>query len=107
MNLFDPRNNTGAPVPADFGQAEGGAATIKKGSFDGETIVLKGSGFVTEGTDIEVNGVIVSPQKIKAKGSGAKLLITGSASVLNLHSGANRLRTRTNGKFSNILVMNN
>ena len=108
LNLFDARNNTSAPVTADFSQAEDGGATIKKGSFDGETIALKGSGFVTEGTDIEVNGVIVAPQKIKAKGSGgAKLLITGSASVLNLHSGANRIRARTNGKFSNIFVLTN
>jgi hypothetical protein len=107
LNLFDARNNISAPVTADFSQADDGGSTIKKGSFDGEVVVLKGSGFVTEGTDIEVNGVIVAPQKIKAKGSGAKLLITGSATVLNLHSGANRVRARTNGKFSNILVLNN
>ncbi len=107
LNLFDGRNNSSAPVIADFGQTEPGGATIRKGSYDGFTIALKGSDFVSGSTQIEVNGVIVTPPKIKVKGSGGKCIITGSTTELNLRSGANRIRTRINNSFSNIFVLSN
>jgi hypothetical protein len=106
--FIDSRGNQSNAVTGDFGQAEAGGATINKGSFDssGPVLSLKGSGFVSGATEIEVNGTLVTPSKIKVKGEGAKVVITGSANLLNLRSGANRVRTRTNGKYSNSFVLN-
>jgi hypothetical protein len=106
--FIDSRGNQSNAVTADFSQAEPGGATINKGSFDssGPVLALKGSGFASGATELEINGTLVTPSKIKVKGEGAKVVITGSANLLNLHSGANRIRTRTNGKYSNILVLN-
>jgi hypothetical protein len=106
--FIDSRSNQSNAVTADFSLAESGGATINKGAFDssGPVLSLKGSGFASGATELEVNGLIVSPSKIKVKGEGAKIVITGSANLLNLHSGANRVRTRTNGKYSNIFVFN-
>ncbi|MEW6128354.1 MAG: NF038122 family metalloprotease [Acidobacteriota bacterium] len=104
--FVDARGNQSTAVTGDFSRAETGGATINKGIFDGTALVLKGSGYVTGGTELEINGVLVSVAKIKIKGGGVKAVFTGSSSTLNLRNGANRVRTRTNGKFSNILLLN-
>lgn len=105
--FVDSRANQSNPAAADFSLAESGGAQITKGSFDSSASVLalKGSGFVSGATELEINGTMVTPAKIKVKGEGAKAVITGSANLLNLRSGANRIRTRTNGKYSNIFVL--
>ena len=51
---------------------------------------------LAEGLEVEINGrVVAPPQKIKIKGAGSKLLISGDANQLALRSGANRVRVRT------------
>jgi hypothetical protein len=72
--FIDSRGNQSSAVTADFSQAESGGATINKSIFDasGPVLTLKGSGFVLGATELEINGTMVTPSKIKVKGEGAK-----------------------------------
>lgn len=100
----DSRGNQSAAVTDDFSVADAGGATVNKTIWDGEALVLKGSGFVG-GLQVEINGVLVNPPKLKVKPSGAKVVVSGSKSVLNLSNGVNRVRVKFNGKFSNISLV--
>lgn len=105
--LLDRAGNRSAEVVADFGKAEPGGLTLKSASFDGSRLTLKSSG-AADDLEVEINGQIVAPPlKIKAKKSGAKLLIAGDASQLGLKAGANRIRVRNSQGWSNILILAN
>jgi hypothetical protein len=55
---------------------------------------------------LEVNGVIVTPPlKVKVK-SDAKAKVGGTAAELGLHAGANSVRLRINGLFTNTVTVN-
>jgi hypothetical protein len=82
-----------------------GGPTVKKVSYDGETMTIKGSDFGGN-LQLEVNDVIVGPPlKIKVKGSGGKLKIAGSQAELNLHAGANRVRVIADGLRSAVKTL--
>jgi hypothetical protein len=99
----DSRGNQSAPVTADFSRADSGGATINKSVYDTDALVIKGVNLVS-GLQVEINGVLVTPQKLKVKGTGAKVVVTGSKTVLNLSNGTNRVRVKIDGKFSNIAL---
>ncbi|MEW6128353.1 MAG: NF038122 family metalloprotease [Acidobacteriota bacterium] len=83
-------------------------ATINKTTFFPEdpSLSIKGSGFGTP-IEIEINGVIVTPSRIKVKGAGAKLVVIGSSLAnLNIVPGANTLRVRKFGVYSNPRTFN-
>jgi hypothetical protein len=104
--FIDSKGNQSQAVTADFSRADAGGATLTRGLFDTSegVLTLKGSGFAV-GMQIEINGVTVTPTKVKIKGGGAKAVIFGGTSALNLRNGANRLRVRTSGLRSNLSVM--
>jgi hypothetical protein len=99
--LIDAKGNRSAAVSANFDQADAGAVTLNKVSFDPSGVmVLKGNGFVAP-LEIEVNGVIVSPPlNAKVKGSGAKIKLSGTMTLLGLRTGVNRIRIRRNNAYS-------
>jgi hypothetical protein len=68
-------------------------------------MVLKTTGLVAP-ADLEINGVIVSPPiKVKVK-SDAKAKVVATAAELGLHAGANTVRLRINGAFTNPVTLN-
>ena len=99
----DARGNQSTPVTADFSRADSEGVTINKAVFDTDALVIKGVNLVS-GLQVEINGVLVNPLKIKVKGTGAKAVISGSKTILNLSNGPNRVRVKINGKFSNITL---
>ncbi len=102
--LIDGAGNRSVAAVADFSQADTGGATIRKAIVNSDSMVLKGDGFVGP-AQIEVNGLIISPPNIKVKGSGAKIVITGTNSQVNIHSGSNRVREiQGAGLKSNIVI---
>jgi hypothetical protein len=105
--LSDTKGNSSAVVAANFNQADANGAIIKNASFDtaGQVMVLKSSP-VSGAIQIEINGVIVTPP-LTAKLKGAKIKLSGTASEMGLHTGANRVRLLINGAYSNLLVLMN
>ena len=88
----------------DISKPQIGGLTIAGGSFDGARLILNTRG-IAENLAVEINGHIVAPPRaIKIKGSG-KLTIKGSAGVLSLQPGANRIRVKNNSGWSNIFVL--
>ncbi|MBI3649983.1 MAG: hypothetical protein HY231_02915 [Acidobacteria bacterium] len=104
--FIDSKGNRSQAVSADFSKADTGGANLMRATFETSegVLTLKGTGFVV-GMQIEINGVTVTASKVKIKSGGAKAVIFGSTSALNLRSGANRLRVRTAGLRSNLLVL--
>jgi hypothetical protein len=104
--FIDSKGNRSQAATYDFSRADAGGANIARSSFESSegVLTLKGTRFVT-GMQIEINGVTVTPTKVKVKGEGAKAVIFGSGGTLHLRSGANRVRVRTNGAFSNISLL--
>jgi hypothetical protein len=106
---LDTTSAQSSAVVADFSQADAGGPQIRRATFDGVgTLLIKGSDF-SNPTQLEVNGVVVAPPAfLKVKPSGAKVVVSaGSASDLNLRSGANRLRCISAALRSNIFVLTN
>jgi hypothetical protein len=85
----------------------GTAANIRKVTPDLTvvSVVLKGEKF-SNCMQVEINGVIVSPKKLKIKGEGAKAVITGGTTMssLNLTPGQNQVRVKIGGTFSNMIT---
>jgi hypothetical protein len=105
--LTDAKGNKSATLAASFNQPDTGGAIIKSASFDakGEVMTLKSSSF-SSSTQIEINGVIVTPP-LSAKLKGAKIKLAGTAAQLGLRAGANRVRLLTSGVYSNLFVLTN
>jgi hypothetical protein len=82
------------------------SAVIRSAAFDpGGVMIIKGTGLFGP-ADLEVNGVIVTPPlKVKVK-SDAKAKVGGTAAELGLHAGANSVRLRINGLFTNTVTVN-
>jgi subtilase family serine protease len=105
--LIDTRTNRSAEAIANFGQPDPGGPNISNAAYDadGGVLTIKGPGFGDQ-LQLEVNGVVVAPPpRIKIKGGGTKLKITGSLGDLNLRSAANRVVIVSGGLRSNILVV--
>src|SRR5262249_38338865 len=93
---YNPPGATGGGGGGNPDDGDPGGPTLKSASYDGTTLSIKGSGFV--GTlQLEVNDALAAPKKIKVKGGGNKLKISGSQTQLNIHSGTNRVRVIANG----------
>jgi hypothetical protein len=68
-------------------------------------MVLKTTGLVGP-AELEVNGVFVTPPlKVKVK-SEAKAKVVATSAELGLHAGANTIRLRINGLFTNSVTIN-
>ena len=67
--------------------------------------LLKVSGLAAN-LELEINGQVISPpRKIKLKGSGKKLVISGNSNQLALERGPNRIRVKNANGWSNILLL--
>jgi hypothetical protein len=80
---------------------------LRSASFDAAApvMVVKATGLFSP-AELEVNGVIVTPPlKVKVK-SEAKAKIVATAAELGLHAGANTIRLRINGLFTNSVTVN-
>jgi len=106
VTVVDSRSHRSNTAVLDFGVADSGGPSLRSGSFDPSGLLsLKGGPFTGE-LKLEVNGEIVAPPlRIKKKGGGGKLKISGGSSDLNLRSGTNRVRMINDGLRSNILVI--
>ncbi|HKP11845.1 MAG TPA: NF038122 family metalloprotease, partial [Blastocatellia bacterium] len=104
--LVDRSGNRSAAAEVDFSKADSGGLNLTAASFTGAQLTLKTRG-LAEGLTVEINGrVVAPPQKIKVKGAGGKLLISGDAGQLALRLGANRVRVRNVNGWSNSLILN-
>jgi hypothetical protein len=80
---------------------------LRSATFDptAPVMVVKATGLISP-ADLEINGVIVTPPlKVKVK-SEAKAKIVATAAELGLHAGANTIRLRINGLFTNAVTLN-
>jgi hypothetical protein len=98
--FMDGQGNRSTAASVDFSQADPGGPRIKKISFSGTKLTIKGSGF-TGLVQVEINGVLVAAKNNSPNG---KAKINGNASSLNIRPGANRVRVLKNGLRSNIAV---
>jgi hypothetical protein len=105
--FIDAAGNRSAGATADFSQAQPGGVTISDVSLKSSKMILKLQG--TVGTlQLEVNGVIVAPpRKIKTNSSGSKMTIKGKHDQLNVRTGLNRVRVKSNNAWSNISLVDN
>ena len=62
---------------------------------------LTGTGYAGE-VRVTINGVEITPRKIKRNGAATKLRLKGDATLLNVISGENVLRVFVDGKRSNV-----
>lgn len=85
-------------------QADPGAASLKKVTYNGSKLTIKGSGFAGQ-LQLSVNFVVVAPP-LSISGSAKKLKIKGRQSELNLVSGANLVQVIKDGLRSNIIMLN-
>jgi hypothetical protein len=103
--LIDRSGNRSAAAMVDIGKGEDGGLKLTSASFTGSKLTLKVRG-LAESLELEINGhVVAPPRKIKVKGSGNKLVISGDAGQLNLQRGANRIRLKNANGWSNILIL--
>ncbi len=88
------------------GNPQPSSAVLRSAAFDpGGVMILKGTGLFGP-ADLEVNGVIVTPPlRVKVK-SDAKAKVGGTAGELNLRAGANSVRLRINGLYTNTVTVN-
>jgi hypothetical protein len=84
-------------------QADEGGPKLKRVTFNGSRLTIKGSGLTRE-VQIVVNFVVVPPLAIK--GNSKKLKINGTQAEFNLRSGANIVQVIRDGLRSNIAVLN-
>jgi hypothetical protein len=91
--------------------AGGGGGTspvvLRSAVFDpaAPILVLKTTGLVGP-ADLEVNGTVVTPPlRVKVK-SEAKAKVSATSGELGLHAGANTIRLRINGLFTNSVTIN-
>jgi hypothetical protein len=104
--LIDRAGNRSPVATVEFNTADDGGLALTGASFSGSKLTLKARGVIT-GLAVEINGrVVAPPQKIKIKGAGSKLMITGEADQLALRNGANRIRVRNINGWSNLFVFN-
>jgi len=104
--LIDRSGNHSPEATVEFSKADHGGLTVTGASFTGAKLTLKARG-LADGLEVEINGQVVAPpQKIKIKGAGNKIMITGNAGQLALRSGANRIRVKNINGWSNILLFN-
>lgn len=85
-------------------QADEGGPKLKKVTFNGSRLTIKGSGLTRE-VQIVVNFVVVAPPLV-IKGNSKKLKINGTQAEFNLRSGANLVQVIKDGLRSNITVLN-
>jgi hypothetical protein len=104
--LIDRSGNRSADATVEFSTADEGGPALTGASFTGAKLTLKAR-VVADGLEVEINGRLVAPpQKIKIKGAGSKLMITGDAAHLALRGGANRIRVRDKNGWSNVFLLN-
>ena len=104
--LTDAGGNLSPTAISSFDQADPGGAILLKAVYNeaARSITVRGSGFV-EPVEVEINGeLIATPARVKLK-SDTKIKVSGSQSALNLSSGPNRVRLRSNGLRSNIIIL--
>lgn len=102
--LIDSRGNRSAAVSADFSAGDPGAVKLKRASYDGTRLLIKGKR-LTADTQVEINGVIVAPPaSFNVSSNGKKLTIEALSAALNIHAGANRVRLIDGGLRSSLLV---
>jgi hypothetical protein len=85
-------------------QADPGAANLKKVTFSGSKLTIKGSGFTGQ-LQLSVNFVVVAPP-LSITGSAKKLKIKGRQADLNLVSGPNLVQVIKDGLRSNVILLN-
>jgi hypothetical protein len=85
-------------------QADPGAATLKKVTFNGSKLTIKGSGFSGQ-LQLSVNFVVVAPP-LAISGNAKKLKIKGRQAELNLVTGVNLVQVIKDGLRSNIFMLN-
>ena len=102
--LIDSNGNRSTEAIGDFGRAEAGGPTVISANYNGMRLTIRTEG-LAESIEVEINGLVVAPPRgIKIKGSGSKLIVKGDAAELGLRHGANRVRVKNLGAWSNILV---
>jgi len=99
--FIDRPGNHSAPQTADFSQGDSGGPTVSAASYDGNKLVIKGSGFSAQ-LLIEINGVAVG---IYQSATDRKIKVKGNQSRLNLRAGPNRVRVLNGNSRSNLFVL--
>lgn len=99
--FIDRAGNHSAPQTADFSQGDSGGPTVSAVSYNGNKMVIKGSGFSAQ-VLIETNGVVVG---IYQSATERKIKVKGNQSRLNLRAGPNRVRVLNGTSRSNLFVL--
>jgi hypothetical protein len=100
LEFVDNFGNRSSVVAADFSQADSGGPTLKKVTYNGSKMIIKGKRL--DGSHaIEINGTVVSMNFGTNK---KKLKLNGNASELNVRQGDNRIGVRVNSLRSNLVV---
>jgi len=99
--FIDRSGNHSAPQTADFSQGDSGGPAVSAVSYNGNKLIIKGSGFSAQ-LLIEINGSAVG---IYQSSTDRKIKVKGNPSRLNLRAGPNRLRVLNGYSRSNLFVL--
>jgi hypothetical protein len=104
VTLIDTQGNQSKAMVTDFSGGDAGGPRLSTGSYKQSTLSVKGKKF-GEQPQIEVNGTIINPPAGFDNLSPKKVSVSGQAAALNLKAGPNRIRIISNGRRSNLLVI--
>jgi hypothetical protein len=104
LTLIDTYDNKSKGMVTDFSGGDKGGPSLKSVSYKKELLTIKGKRF-GEQPLIEINGTIITPATGFDAQSSKKLSLEGQPNALNLRSGPNRVRILSDGKHSNIFVL--
>jgi hypothetical protein len=103
--VTDSQGNASNMAVADFSRGDSGGPKLKSAKYNKGRLQIKGKKFGTV-HQVEVNGLIVAPSgSVVVGGSSKKLVVEADSFLLNLLDGPNRVRVISDGKRSNLLVM--
>lgn len=104
LKLIDTRGNQSKAMATDFSGGQKGGPSVSSVGYKKDVLTVKGKRFGDQ-PQIEINGVIINPPAGFDSQSQKKLSLEGQPNSLNLRSGPNRIRILSEGRHSNILVI--
>jgi hypothetical protein len=104
VTLIDTQGHQSKALVTDFSGGDAGGPRLTTGSYKQSMLSVKGKKF-GEQPQIEVNGTVITPPSGFDSLSPKKVSVSGQAAALNLKTGPNRIRIISNGRRSNLLVL--
>lgn len=104
LTLIDTQGNHSKAMTTDFSGGQKGGPSVSSVGYKKDVLTVKGKRFGDQ-PQVEINGVILNPPAGFDTQSRKKLALEGQPGSLNLRVGPNRIRILSDGRHSNIMVI--